>query len=158
MSSETNRHRLRHIPTIVCIALLATALLAAFPVHAVAASAIASTYGGPGDGSSLTIAAPSAGRLERIRTGRRLTWHQRTEGRRPIIAHKSLPFGTIVRITYRRNTVDTICLDRGPYVSGRTFDLGPVAAYRLGFRCGVGRVSYKVIGRVPKKEWRHWGR
>lgn len=154
-------NRLRHIPTVL---LLAATVALAFPASALARTAIASTYGGPGDKCSLTIAAPNAGRLERIRTKRGLGWKQRTAGLRPIIAHKTLPFGTIVRITYRKNTVDCIVLDRGPYIAGRTFDLGPVAAYRLGFRCGVGKVKYTVVRYsaksrlVPKKQWRRWGR
>jgi rare lipoprotein A (peptidoglycan hydrolase) len=34
--------------------------------------------------------------------------------------------------------------DRGPYVSGRTFDLGPGTAKALGFS-GVGTVKWRIV-------------
>jgi rare lipoprotein A (peptidoglycan hydrolase) len=61
-----------------------------------------------------------------------------------VVAHRSLPFGTKVRIRYKGRTVTAVVKDRGPYVRGRTFDLGPGTAKALGFR-GVGTVRYKVL-------------
>lgn len=63
-----------------------------------------------------------------------------------VVAHRSLPFGTKVQFTYRGRSVIAVVKDRGPYVSGRTFDLGPGTAKRLGFG-GVGVVKYRIIGR-----------
>jgi rare lipoprotein A len=50
-------------------------------------------------------------------------------------AHKSLPFGTRVRVTNRKNgrTVVVRINDRGPFVRGRVIDLTPAAARQLGF-------------------------
>lgn len=51
-------------------------------------------------------------------------------------AHKSLPFGTKVRVTDQRtgNTVTVTINDRGPFVRGRIIDLSKAAATELGFR------------------------
>jgi len=61
-----------------------------------------------------------------------------------VVAHRSLPFGTRVLIKYRGRTVTAVVRDRGPYVSGRTFDLGPGTAKALGFS-GVGMISYRIL-------------
>lgn len=51
-------------------------------------------------------------------------------------AHKSLPFGTKVRVTDQRtgNSVVVTINDRGPFVRGRIIDLSRAAATELGFR------------------------
>lgn len=47
-------------------------------------------------------------------------------------AHKTLPFGTKLRVTYKgKSTVVTIN-DRGPYIRGRSIDLSKAAATRIG--------------------------
>ena len=50
-------------------------------------------------------------------------------------AHRSLPFGTRLRVTNRHNgKVVTVTInDRGPFVRGRVLDLSRAAARRLGF-------------------------
>src|SRR5436190_8269311 len=50
-------------------------------------------------------------------------------------AHKSLPFGTKVRLTNLANnqTVEVTINDRGPYVEGRVIDVSKSAAEQLGF-------------------------
>lgn len=50
-------------------------------------------------------------------------------------AHRSLPFGTRVHVTNRRNgkTVTVRINDRGPFVRGRIIDVTPAAAHALGF-------------------------
>jgi hypothetical protein len=55
------------------------------------------------------------------------------------VAHKSLPCGTKVTIRYRGRQVRVPIVDRGPYVGGREFDLGPGVRAALGFS-GVGTV------------------
>jgi rare lipoprotein A len=49
-------------------------------------------------------------------------------------AHRSLPFGTIVRVTNAKNgrTVEVRINDRGPMIKGRIVDLSRAAARRLG--------------------------
>lgn len=63
-----------------------------------------------------------------------------------VVAHRSLPFGTRVEFKYKGKTCVAVVRDRGPYVSGRTFDLGPGTAKTLGFS-GVGTVSYRILGK-----------
>jgi rare lipoprotein A len=50
-------------------------------------------------------------------------------------AHRTLPFGTTVRVTNNKNglTVDVRINDRGPFKRGRIIDLTPAAAEKLGF-------------------------
>lgn len=63
-------------------------------------------------------------------------------------AHKTLPFGTKVRVTNLANneTVDVVINDRGPYVDGRVIDLSKSAAEKLGFvNQGLAEVKIEVI-------------
>jgi rare lipoprotein A len=65
-------------------------------------------------------------------------------------AHKTLPFGTRVRVTHLGNgrTVEVKINDRGPYVAGRIIDLSKAAAGLLGMTAqGVARVTVEVLGR-----------
>jgi rare lipoprotein A len=61
-------------------------------------------------------------------------------------AHKSLPFGTKVKVVNRKNgrTVVVRINDRGPFVRGRIIDLTPAAASRLGFS-GLAPVSISPV-------------
>lgn len=63
-------------------------------------------------------------------------------------AHKTLPFGTMVRVTSKENGRSVVVRinDRGPYVKGRVIDLMPAAAHALGFS-GLAHVSLAVVGR-----------
>lgn len=47
-------------------------------------------------------------------------------------AHRSLPFGTKLRVTYRGKSVVVRVNDRGPYIKGRDLDLSRAAAQRIG--------------------------
>jgi rare lipoprotein A len=63
-------------------------------------------------------------------------------------AHKTLPFGTKVRVTNVANnqTVEVTINDRGPYVDGRIIDLSKAAAEQLGFvNMGLAEVKLEVI-------------
>ena len=56
-------------------------------------------------------------------------------------AHKTLPFGTRLRVCFRRCAVVRVN-DRGPYVHGREVDLSRGAADAIGLTSsGVGRVK-----------------
>lgn len=62
-------------------------------------------------------------------------------------AHKTLPFGTKVRVTNLANnqTVEVVINDRGPYVDGRIIDVSKSAAEKLGFvNQGLAEVSIEV--------------
>jgi len=65
-------------------------------------------------------------------------------------AHKTLPFGTRVKVTNKRNgrTVHVTINDRGPYIGGRIIDLSDAAAGAIGMKsAGVVPVSVEVVGR-----------
>lgn len=73
-------------------------------------------------------------------------------------AHRSLPFGTILKVINLSNNKEVIVKvnDRGPYVKGRVLDLSHAAAKKIGITSsGVARVSYEVMNEdktTPIKE------
>jgi rare lipoprotein A (peptidoglycan hydrolase) len=58
------------------------------------------------------------------------------------VAHKSLPFGTMLKINYGGKTVKAPVTDRGPFIGNRVLDLSNAVAKALGFG-GVGMVNYE---------------
>jgi peptidoglycan lytic transglycosylase len=62
-------------------------------------------------------------------------------------AHRSLPFGTLVKVTNRHSQRSVIVRvnDRGPFVHGRVIDLTPAAAHAIGFS-GLAPVTLSVVG------------
>jgi peptidoglycan lytic transglycosylase len=69
-----------------------------------------------------------------------------------VAAHRSLPFGTKVRVRNPRNgrSVVVTIVDRGPFVKGRVLDLSRGAASALGFS-GLQHVEYDVVGKGGKR-------
>jgi rare lipoprotein A len=62
-------------------------------------------------------------------------------------AHRSLPFGTKLRVTHGDRSVVVTVNDRGPFVRGRVLDLSTAAARAVGLTgAGVGRIIAEVIG------------
>ncbi|WP_424628972.1 septal ring lytic transglycosylase RlpA family protein [Bradyrhizobium sp. SYSU BS000235] len=60
-------------------------------------------------------------------------------------AHRSLPFGTRLRVTHNGHSVVVTVNDRGPFVRGRVLDLSKGAARAIGLTGrGVGRVVAEV--------------
>lgn len=65
-------------------------------------------------------------------------------------AHKTLPFGTRVRVTHVGNGRSVVVKinDRGPFVRGRVIDLSKAAAGVIGMQGqGLARVRLDVLGR-----------
>ena len=61
-------------------------------------------------------------------------------------AHRSLPFGTRLRVTHGGASVIVTVNDRGPFVRGRVLDLSTGAARAIGLTgAGVGRVTAEVV-------------
>ena len=59
-------------------------------------------------------------------------------------AHRTLPFGTKLKVTNQRNGKSVIVRinDRGPFIKGRLIDLSKAAANRLGFiSAGITNIS-----------------
>lgn len=64
-------------------------------------------------------------------------------------AHKSLRFGTKVKVTNKRNGKSVVVRinDRGPFIRGRVLDLSKAAASHIGMvRSGHAKVCYQIIG------------
>ncbi len=64
-------------------------------------------------------------------------------------AHRTLPFGTMVRVTneHTGRSVVVRINDRGPFIRGRVIDVTPAAAHALGFS-GLAPVTLTVLGRT----------
>jgi rare lipoprotein A len=65
-----------------------------------------------------------------------------------IAAHKTLPFGTKVKVINLANGRSAILkiVDRGPFIRGRVIDVSPAAASALGFRqAGLAHVRIERI-------------
>ena len=61
-------------------------------------------------------------------------------------AHRTLPFGTKLRVTYRGKSVTVRVNDRGPFIKGRTLDLSKGAAAKLGMlRAGTAKVCMEKL-------------
>ena len=79
-------------------------------------------------------------------SGSRTASGQRFNQNAMTAAHRSLPFGTKVRVTHGGQSVIVTINDRGPFVRGRVLDLSTGAARAIGLTgAGVGRVTAEVI-------------
>jgi rare lipoprotein A len=62
------------------------------------------------------------------------------------VAHRSLPFGTKLRLTYRGKSVIVRVNDRGPFIGGRQLDLSRGAARELGcIDAGVCKIDMEIL-------------
>lgn len=80
--------------------------------------------------------------------GRRTASGEVFDAGRLTAAHRTLPFGTRVRVTNLKNGrhVDVTVNDRGPFRRGRVIDVSRRAAKELGFlRAGTARVRVEVL-------------
>jgi rare lipoprotein A len=72
-----------------------------------------------------------------------------------MVAHKTLPFGTKIKITNVSNgkTIEAIVVDRGPFVKGRILDVTRTVAKQLGFSYtqGIAKVKIEVVGKIKLK-------
>jgi rare lipoprotein A len=60
-------------------------------------------------------------------------------------AHRTLAFGTILRVSYSGRTVSVRVNDRGPFIHGRILDLSRGSAKRLGMiGAGIARVCFTI--------------
>jgi rare lipoprotein A len=61
-------------------------------------------------------------------------------------AHRTLPFGTRLRVTHGGRSVVVTVNDRGPFIRGRVLDLSTGAARAIGLTsAGVGHVTAEVV-------------
>ncbi|HWV97969.1 MAG TPA: septal ring lytic transglycosylase RlpA family protein [Xanthobacteraceae bacterium] len=73
-------------------------------------------------------------------SGQRFNQHAMTA------AHRTLPFGTKLKVTHGGRSVVVTINDRGPFIRGRVLDLSKGAAHAIGLTGrGVGRVVAEVM-------------
>ena len=79
-------------------------------------------------------------------SGSRTASGQRFNQNAMTAAHRSLPFGTKLRVTHRGQSVVVTINDRGPFIRGRVLDLSTGAARAIGLTgAGVGHVTAEVV-------------
>jgi len=54
------------------------------------------------------------------------------DGSQLVAAHRTLKFGTRLKVTYRGKSVVVVVRDRGPFIRGRKLDLSRAAAAKIG--------------------------
>ncbi len=99
---------------------------------ALAAAAIAAAlFGGVSSGE----AAAQCGRASWYALHSRTASGERMNPAALTAAHRTLPFGTRLRVTNRKNGKSVVVRinDRGPFIKGRVLDLSKGAARQLGF-------------------------
>ena len=109
----------------VLVAALALGLFAVIPVATAAAQCGGASWYGPGFHGKKTA------------SGQKFNENAMTA------AHKTLPFGTVVKVTDQRTgkSIKVTITDRGPFHKGRVIDLSKAAAAKLGTKnSGVGKV------------------
>lgn len=87
--------------------------------------------------------------------GRRMANGGRFDPSADIVAHRTLPFGTVVRVTNLNNGLSATgtVQDRGPWTRGRIVDLSPRIARNLDMiRSGIARVEVVPIEPVEVAE------
>jgi rare lipoprotein A len=96
---------------------------------------------------ALSVAKAQSG-IASIYSGGRTANGERADANGMTAAHKTLPFGTLVRVTHQSSGRSVIVRinDRGPFVAGRVIDVTPAAARALGFS-GLAPVTLDIIGR-----------
>ena len=79
-------------------------------------------------------------------SGSRTASGQRFNQNAMTAAHRSLPFGTKLKVTHGGRSVVVTINDRGPFIRGRVLDLSKGAARAIGLTGrGVGRVVAQVM-------------
>ena len=123
MTRPPTRARRRLLPAIALAVLLLTAGCASAPP---AASISAPVTGAAEEGLASWYGEPYHGRP--TASGNRFDQDALTA------AHRTLPFGTVARVTNLDNgrAVDVVINDRGPFVEGRIVDLSRAAAAAIG--------------------------
>ena len=103
--------------------------------------------------ANASLASPSGGRsfsgmasFYGNESGSRTASGQRFNASAMTAAHRSLPFGTKLRVTHGGRSVVVTINDRGPFIRGRVLDLSSGAARAIGLtRRGVGGVVAEVM-------------
>ena len=98
---------------------------------------------------SIPVAASAQTGIASVYSGGRTANGERANPRGMTAAHRSLPFGTLVRVTNQHTGRSVVVRinDRGPFIRGRVIDLMPAAARAIGCD-GLAHVTLEVVGRT----------
>jgi rare lipoprotein A len=94
----------------------------------------------------LALRADAQTGIASVYSGERTANGEYANATRLTAAHKSLPFGTLVRVTNKRNRRSVVVRinDRGPFVRGRIVDRTPAAAKAIGCN-GLAPVDIAIV-------------
>jgi rare lipoprotein A len=95
---------------------------------------------------SIPVAASAQSGVASVYSGGRTANGERAAASGLTAAHRTLPFGTLVRVSnpHTGRSVVVRINDRGPFVRGRVIDVTPAAAHALGFS-GLAHVTLDVV-------------
>lgn len=134
------RHILYLITTVVLLSSCSSAVRFSSEQHP--------AYGGYDDAEVATVMYGKASYYADKFDGRQTSSGETFRNNRLTAAHKSLPFGTLVRVTNLKNNKQVVVRinDRGPYIAGRVIDLSKKAAEEIDMiKNGVVEVKLEVL-------------
>ena len=151
---------------ILALSPLAQAQTAAAPASAPAAVAPApaaapSAAAAPAKASSGDVTEGKVAHYGRKFNGRKTASGERFNSGAMTMAHKTLPFGTLVKVTNLKNKRSVVVRvnDRGPTTGDRVGDLSRAAAGKLRMlRSGVINTKLEVVGMAKARSARHAGK
>jgi rare lipoprotein A (peptidoglycan hydrolase) len=144
-------------PTTTTLLALLTCTACLAPCASALAETGAATTGGASAGTSAPSSSPGATKVHKTGIA---TWFgpgfygQQTACGQTLtpavvgVANRTLPCGTLVRVSYRGHTLTVPVLDRGPYANHADWDLTAGAAQALDITETV-RIATRVIGSAP---------
>jgi rare lipoprotein A len=100
-------------------------------------------------GNDAEASASQCGKASWYKMGHKTASGERMNAAALAGAHRTLPFGTKVRVDNLGNGMSVVVRinDRGPFIRGRVIDVTQGAAEKLGMiRSGVARVKVTVVG------------
>lgn len=105
-------------------------------------------------GSVSAQAAPGCGHASWYALTSKTASGERMNPAKLTAAHRSLPFGTQVKVTNKRNGKSVVVRinDRGPFIKGRVIDVSKAAAQNIGMvSSGTAQVCYQIINADVRK-------
>jgi peptidoglycan lytic transglycosylase len=120
--------------------MLVAAVATAFAVSCLVSKQAVAADGASGQSGIASVYSNKSSSSSRTASGKKLNPAALTA------AHRTLPFGTNVLVTNKKNGRSVIVTinDRGPFRRGRVIDVTPAAARILGFS-GLARVALRVV-------------
>lgn len=97
-----------------------------------------------------TRSQPSCGRASWYALGTKTASGERMNASHLTAAHRTYRFGTMLRVTNKRNGKSVVVRvnDRGPFIRGRLVDISKAAAREIGMiKSGIGQVCTEVVSR-----------